>query len=88
MPIYEYICEDCGREMSVFTRSISTPVTEPACGDCDGGSVRRKISRVAVVRSPQETFRDYDRMSWVDDAPGDDDYDGFDDDGFDDDGYG
>ena len=83
MPIYEFTCEDCGRDTSVFTRSVSAPIGDPTCRQCGGTSLRRKISRVAVLHSRQNLYRDYDRLSAFDDAPGDDDYDGMDDDGFD-----
>ena len=87
MPIYEFTCEDCGRDTSVFTRSVSAPIGDPSCRHCGSGTLRRKISRVAVVRSRQDLYREYDRLSAFDDAPGDDDYDGMDDNGFDD-GFG
>ena len=83
MPIYEFTCENCGRDTSVFTRSMSAPIGDPTCRQCGGTSLRRKVSRVAIVRSRQELYRDYDRLSAFDDAPGDDDYDGMDDGGFD-----
>ncbi len=86
MPIYEFRCEDCGRDTSVFTRSVSAPIGNPTCRHCDGTALRRKVSRVAVVRSRQDLYREYDRLSAFDDAPSDDDYDGMDDDYFDD-GY-
>ncbi len=71
--------------MTVFTRSASTPIGDQTCRHCGSRTLRRKISRVAVLRSRQELYRDYDRMSWVDDVPGEDDYDGGDGGGFDDD---
>lgn len=86
MPIYEFRCDECGRDTSVFTRSVSAPIEDPICLDCDGVLMRRKVSRVAVVRSRQDLYRDYDRLSAFDDAPGDDDYDGSDD-GYFDHGY-
>ena len=86
MPIYEFTCDDCERDTSVFTRSVSSPIGDLTCSHCDGGTLRRKISRVAVVRSRQDLYREYDRLSAFDDAPSDDDYDGMDD-GYFDDGY-
>lgn len=77
MPIYEYRCQDCRKVSSIFVRSVSSTV-EPSCQHCNGQSLDRLISRVAVLRSAQEIYNDYDRMSWVDDIDdgGDDPFDG------------
>ncbi len=72
MPIYEYHCKSCGKRTSVFLRSITT-VPDPTCEHCGGRSLDRLISRVAVLHSSQDLYRDYDRMSWMDDLPDDDD---------------
>ncbi len=52
MPIYEYRCADCGRQTSIFTRSIGEEV-KPVCRACGGENLSRLISRVAVVRSEE-----------------------------------
>ncbi len=49
MPIYEYRCRDCRRRVSVFQRSISSPVAA-RCDRCGGGNLERLLSRFSVVR--------------------------------------
>ena len=54
MPIYEYICNDCQRRVSVFWRSYSdSEGTVPRCPRCHGANLVRLISRVAVLRSEE-----------------------------------
>jgi putative FmdB family regulatory protein len=64
MPIYEYLCGDCRKRVSLFIRSISNPGT-PACPRCGGTSLERVMSRFAVVRSED------DRMDSLTDDLGD-----------------
>ncbi len=33
MPIYEYRCPTCGTKDTVFARTVSSPVTVPACAN-------------------------------------------------------
>ena len=74
MPIYEYRCQTCAKKSAIFVRSFSTQV-DPVCSHCGGRSMERLVSRVAVIHSGQDLYRDYDRLSWTDDMPGDDDLD-------------
>ncbi|MBI5183387.1 MAG: zinc ribbon domain-containing protein [Nitrospinae bacterium] len=46
MPIYEYICDDCGSEFEVMQKISDTPLRE--CKRCKG-KVRRVISNSAFV---------------------------------------
>ncbi len=50
MPIYEYRCQDCQGVNSVFLRSFNSPAPTN-CQLCEGGSLRRIMSRVAYVKS-------------------------------------
>ncbi|HSB78296.1 MAG TPA: zinc ribbon domain-containing protein [Candidatus Methylomirabilis sp.] len=50
MPIYEYLCQDCRRRISVLVRSISRPGT-PTCPRCGGSRLERLMSRFSRVRS-------------------------------------
>jgi putative FmdB family regulatory protein len=50
MPIYEFACNACAARVSVFVRSMSSPVAAK-CGRCGGGDLRRLISRVAVIKA-------------------------------------
>lgn len=59
MPIYEFRCEACGRRVSVFQRSIASP-SDAACSHCGGTSLRRLVSRFAVVRGEEALMDDLD----------------------------
>jgi len=45
MPIYEYQCLNCSKEFEVLVRSSSPP---PACPDCSGTELRKKLSAFAA----------------------------------------
>lgn len=50
MPIYEFACNQCKGQVSIFVRSMSSPV-EGKCDRCGSTDLRRLISKVAVIRS-------------------------------------
>jgi putative FmdB family regulatory protein len=50
MPVYEFACNACGADVSVFVRSISAPV-EGKCERCGSTDLLRLVSRFAVLRS-------------------------------------
>lgn len=70
MPIYEYVCQDCRRRVSLFYRTISAAAAaEPQCPHCQSVKLRRLISRVAVVRSEEarlESLADPSMLSGLD----------------------
>lgn len=41
MPIYEYICEGCGKD---FDKLVSSSSAKPACPECGSKKVQRKFS--------------------------------------------
>uniref|UniRef100_A0A7C1FRW1 Zinc ribbon domain-containing protein n=1 Tax=Caldilinea aerophila TaxID=133453 RepID=A0A7C1FRW1_9CHLR len=51
MPIYEYICPDCGLTFDHFWPSIKAAegAAPPVCPACGGGQAQRIISQVAVL---------------------------------------
>lgn len=52
MPIYEYLCPDCRRRVSVFFRTFGdADDATPRCPRCAGERLQRLVSRVAVQRS-------------------------------------
>lgn len=53
MPIYEYLCQDCRRRVSILVRSIRNP-GRPACPRCGGQHLERLMSRFARVRSEED----------------------------------
>ena len=52
MPIYEYICGNCRKKVSVLLRNPSA-AGEPVCPACGGGGLTRVISSFAIHRSIQ-----------------------------------
>jgi putative FmdB family regulatory protein len=43
MPLYEYVCPDCGQEFEK-RMSFSQASETPACPNCNGTNTRKKIS--------------------------------------------
>ncbi len=70
MPIYEYVCLDCRRRVSLFFRSIAeAEQATPVCPRCGSQRLVRRISRVAVVRSEEsrlESMMDSDFLADLD----------------------
>ena len=62
MPIYEFACPACRKQVSVFQRSVSTAVAA-TCPECGGTELTRLISRFSFRRS----LPDFDDMSGMDD---------------------
>lgn len=60
MPIYEYRCDDCDRETSVFLRSVRS-ASNPSCEHCGSAALTRLISRVARLRTDQDVLDQYSR---------------------------
>jgi putative FmdB family regulatory protein len=50
MPIYEYVCLDCGRKSTFLTLGVGAAF-EPKCRHCGSADLRKLVSRVAVFRS-------------------------------------
>jgi putative FmdB family regulatory protein len=49
MPIYEYDCQDCGKQFEVWIRTTGDR-TALACEACGSAKVRRRFSVPAVVK--------------------------------------
>lgn len=45
MPIYEYRCDDCGRDFEALLRST----TVPACPDCGSAQLTKQLSVFATA---------------------------------------
>jgi putative FmdB family regulatory protein len=51
MPIYEYRCGDCRKNVSVFFRSFSiVNHADARCPHCNGQQLTRLVSKVRVIR--------------------------------------
>ncbi len=59
MPIYEYACQHCGREIQTL---IMSPADEAAltCPTCGGRGLHRLISRVIYHQSERDRLSSYD----------------------------
>lgn len=49
MPIYEYVCENCGKPFSLFLSYADYDAAVVSCPDCGSESVRRKICPIRVA---------------------------------------
>jgi len=47
MPIYEFKCEDCGKEFEKFVVSFSQ-INSVKCPECGSDNVRKKVSACSV----------------------------------------
>ncbi len=68
MPIYEYLCQDCGKVSSFLVLNIREP-HQPCCQRCQSGKMTRLISRVARVRSEEsrlESLADPSKLGALD----------------------
>jgi putative FmdB family regulatory protein len=50
MPVYEFVCNECNAPVSVFVRSMSSPVNG-TCERCGSKDLRRLVSKFAFTRS-------------------------------------
>ncbi len=57
MPIYEFCCNSCHKESSVFVRSIGSS-TNSACSYCGSGDLSRLMSGFATLRSEDSRLED------------------------------
>lgn len=68
MPIYEYLCRDCGKVSSYLVMNLREP-HRPRCKGCQSGKMTRLISRVARVRSEEsrlESLADPSKLGGLD----------------------
>lgn len=68
MPIYEYLCQDCKKRVSLLILSPSAYGT-PKCPDCGSERLERLMSRFRTIRSEEsrmERLADPSTFSGVD----------------------
>ena len=51
MPVYEYVCEDCGRSFTVTMRISEHGQRDITCESCQGKNVRQQFSSFYVKTS-------------------------------------
>ena len=68
MPIYEYRCQDCQRQFSVFWRTFSSADDDKViCKRCGSTKIFRLVSRVRVLKSEESRMENLaDPSSWGD----------------------
>ena len=68
MPIYEYVCQDCGRRVMLFFRTFAEATSAmPTCPHCGSTHLSRRVSRVAVVRSEESRLESMLDTDWIGD---------------------
>lgn len=66
MPIYEYVCKDCGKRNSFLILKIGGPFEEK-CRKCGSSNLTRIMSRFAAVRSEESRLESLaDPSKWGD----------------------
>ena len=55
MPVYEYLCKDCNRRVSVLLRKLDD---KPICPNCKGKKLERRFSRFAVRGTYKDVYED------------------------------
>ncbi|MDZ7265276.1 MAG: zinc ribbon domain-containing protein [candidate division KSB1 bacterium] len=65
MPIYEYVCQQCGKKNSYLV--FLTESFSPTCNHCGSHDLRRIMSRFAAVRSEESRLESLaDPSKWGD----------------------
>jgi putative FmdB family regulatory protein len=74
MPIYEYLCDECGKRSSTLLPRFSSP--DPACPHCGKPALRRLVSTFATVSSGEGGGDDFGDMGGGEGMGGGDDFGG------------
>ena len=56
MPLYEFMCQDCGMRETVFKRSVTAYVDAPACPKC--AALPERMQRVVTKFAQHKTLMD------------------------------
>lgn len=55
MPIYEYYCSDCNKEISILFLSFSEAAeSSPTCPECGNKKLDRLLSNVSIAQNKKE----------------------------------
>lgn len=72
MPIYEYVCQNCGRRTRLSMTYVEYDQATPKCVHCGSSDLKRRVGRVAVARSEGsrlDTLMNDDSLSGLEDDP-------------------
>ena len=76
MPLYDYICLNCGKRFDVFLTYAEYGARPVACPHCQSGRVRRRLPRVRVAKSDESRaeslagdFSDPSALAGLEDDP-------------------
>lgn len=65
MPIWEYVCQQCGKRLSFLV--MNKDQFSPKCNKCESTDLRRVMSRFAAVRSEESRLENLaDPSKWSD----------------------
>ncbi len=65
MPIYEYICQDCKKKISLLI--LNPTAQSPKCSKCGSSNLQRIMSRFAAIRSEESRLESLaDPSKWRD----------------------
>jgi putative FmdB family regulatory protein len=67
MPIYEYLCEACGRVRS-FLLLVGDREEDLRCDRCGGAELRRIMSRFSVHKTEEQRLKEFDTKAPRDDS--------------------
>lgn len=57
MPIYEFLCEKCGKKFSILVRT-SSATSSTVCPGCGGSNIERLMSTFAYHRSLKSVYEE------------------------------
>jgi putative FmdB family regulatory protein len=67
MPLYDFHCPDCRRRVSVYQSYADYGKIQPACPECGGKRLVRRISRIRFARSEESRLESLsDPSAWGD----------------------
>ena len=72
MPLYDYICQDCGKRFSLRMTYEEYGKTEVTCPACSSPRVKRKIGRIRIGHSEEarlQSIADPAQMDALDSDP-------------------
>ena len=65
MPIYEYVCDNCGKRLSFLV--LKRESFSPRCNKCNSTNLRRVMSRFCAARSEESRLESFaDPGKWGD----------------------